>query len=71
MKEKGTVKWFNAAQGFGFIQRATSGDELDDVFIHFMAIPAEGARPLGEGAQVEFEVRQGPKGLEAENIVPV
>ncbi len=64
MKEKGTVKWFNAAKGFGFIQRSTG----DDVFVHFSAIEASGYRSLDEGAQVEFIVKQGPKGLQAENV---
>lgn len=64
MKEKGTVKWFNAAKGFGFIQRESG----DDVFVHFSAIASTGYRSLDEGASVEFEVRQGPKGLQAENV---
>jgi CspA family cold shock protein len=64
VKEKGTVKWFNAAKGFGFIQRASG----DDVFVHFSAISATGYRSLDEGATVEFEVKQGPKGLQAENV---
>jgi CspA family cold shock protein len=63
--EKGTVKWFNAAKGFGFIQRSTG----DDVFVHFSAIEASGYRSLDEGSSVEFEVKQGPKGLQAENVV--
>jgi CspA family cold shock protein len=67
VKEKGTVKWFNAAKGFGFIQRASG----DDVFVHFSAIAASGYRSLDEGCQVEFEVKQGPKGLQAENVVRV
>ena len=66
MKEKGTVKWFNAAKGYGFIQRSTG----DDVFVHFSAIEASsGYRSLDEGSQVEFEVKQGPKGLQAESVV--
>jgi CspA family cold shock protein len=64
VKEKGTVKWFNAAKGYGFIQRSTG----DDVFVHFSAIQATGYRSLDEGSQVEFEVKQGPKGLQAENV---
>jgi CspA family cold shock protein len=67
VKEKGTVKWFNAAKGYGFIQRASG----DDVFVHFSAIQASGYRSLEEGAEVEFEVKQGPKGLQAENVNPV
>jgi CspA family cold shock protein len=64
VKEKGIVKWFNAAKGYGFIQRASG----DDVFVHFSAIQANGYRTLDEGAEVEFEVKQGPKGLQAENV---
>ena len=64
MKEQGTVKWFNAAKGYGFIQRSTG----DDVFVHFSAIQSSGYRSLDEGSQVEFEVKQGPKGLQAENV---
>jgi len=67
VKEKGVVKWFNAAKGYGFIQR-NSGD---DVFVHFSAIQANGYRTLDEGAEVEFEVKQGPKGLQAENVIRV
>ena len=67
MKEKGTVKWFNAAKGYGFIQRASG----DDVFVHFSAIQSAGYRSLDEGAEVEFEVKQGPKGLQAENVMKV
>jgi CspA family cold shock protein len=65
VKEKGLVKWFNAAKGYGFIQR-TSGE---DVFVHYSAIQSEGYRTLDNGAEVEFEVKQGPKGLQAENVV--
>jgi CspA family cold shock protein len=67
VKEKGTVKWFNAAKGYGFIQRAGG----DDVFVHFSAIQANGYRTLDEGSEVEFEVKQGPKGLQAENVARV
>jgi len=67
VKEKGTVKWFNAAKGFGFIQRESG----DDVFVHFSAIASTGYRSLDEGAAVEFEVKQGPKGLQAENVTRV
>lgn len=65
MKEKGTVKWFNAAKGYGFIQRATG----EDVFVHFSVIQTNGYRSLDEGATVEFEVTTGPKGLQASNVV--
>jgi CspA family cold shock protein len=64
MREKGTVKWFNAAKGFGFIQRETG----EDVFVHFSAIQSNGYRTLDEGARVEFEVTKGPKGLQAANV---
>ena len=59
------MKWFNASKGFGFISR-TSGE---DVFVHFSAIQSEGYKSLNEGQAVEFEVRQGPKGLQAESVV--
>ncbi len=61
MKEQGVVKWFNGAKGYGFIQRSTG----EDVFVHFSAIQADGYRSLNEGESVEFEVQQGPKGLNA------
>ncbi|MGE5489493.1 MAG: cold-shock protein [bacterium] len=64
MKEKGTVKWFNAAKGYGFIQRETG----EDVFVHFSAINMNGYRTLDEGARVEFLVKRGPKGLQAEDV---
>ena len=61
------MKWFNAAKGYGFIQR----DNGDDVFVHYSAITADGYRSLEEGARVEFEVTRGPKGLAAANVSPV
>ena len=64
-KEQGTVKWFNAAKGYGFIKRETG----EDVFVHFFAIQDSGYRTLEEGAAVEFEVVKGPKGLQASNVV--
>ena len=63
--EQGTVKWFNAAKGYGFIQRQSG----EDVFVHFSAIQADGYKTLNEGQAVEFEVKQGPKGLQAERVV--
>ena len=63
-KEKGTVKWFNNAKGYGFIQRSTG----EDVFVHFSAIDMSGYRTLDNGTEVEFEVKQGPKGLQAEGV---
>jgi len=64
VREKGIVKWFNAAKGFGFLARENG----EDVFVHFSAIQANGYRSLDEGSEVEFEVKQGPKGLQAENV---
>jgi len=64
MKEKGTVKWFNASKGYGFIRRESG----EDVFVHYSAIQMEGYRTLEEGAKVEFEVTRGPKGLAAVNV---
>ena len=64
MRQTGTVKWFNDAKGFGFI--TTEGGE--DVFVHFSAIQARGFRSLPEGSRVEFDVTQGPKGLQAANV---
>lgn len=63
-RETGTVKWFDNAKGFGFIQR-TQGD---DVFVHFRQIRGEGYRSLQEGQQVSFNVVQGQKGLQAEDV---
>ncbi|MFH1130340.1 MAG: cold-shock protein [Pseudomonadota bacterium] len=62
--EKGTVKWFNNEKGFGFISRESG----PDVFVHFSAIGGEGFRSLSEGAAVEFEIVDGPKGLQAANV---
>jgi CspA family cold shock protein len=60
----GTVKWFNASKGFGFITR----DGGEDVFVHHSAIQGEGYRTLEEGQRVEFDVESGPKGLKASNV---
>jgi CspA family cold shock protein len=62
----GTVKWFNAEKGFGFI----SQPDGDDVFVHHTAIQMSGYRALSEGQAVEFEVEQGPKGLMAKEVKP-
>ena len=62
--ETGTVKWFNDAKGFGFITRENG----PDVFVHHTAINADGFRSLNEGDKVQFEVVQGPKGLQAQNV---
>ena len=67
MRSTGTVKWFNDAKGFGFI--TMEGGE--DVFVHFSAIQAKGFRSLPEGAVVEFDLVQGPKGLQATNVTTV
>lgn len=61
---RGTVKWFNEAKGFGFI----SQENGEDVFVHFSAIQGDGFKSLAEGDQVEFEVAQGPKGLQATDV---
>ncbi len=65
--ETGTVKWFNSSKGYGFITR----EEGEDVFVHYKAIQGEGFKSLDEGDQVQFEVEQGPKGLQATNVTKV
>ena len=65
-KEVGKVKWFNNAKGYGFIERPTGGD----VFVHHSAIQMNGFRTLTEGESVAFNVTEGPKGLQAENVTP-
>ena len=67
MRTSGNVKWFNDAKGFGFI----TGENGDDLFVHFSAIQGGGFRSLSEGAAVELDVTQGPKGLQAANVVAV
>ena len=62
--EKGTVKGFNGSKGYGFITR----EEGEDVFVHYNAIEGDGYKSLDEGDQVQFEVGQGPKGLQANNV---
>ena len=65
---QGTVKWFNAEKGFGFI---APDEGNDDVFVHYSEIQGNGFRTLEENQRVEFEIAQGPKGLQAENIRPL
>ncbi len=64
MPEVGTVKWFNNDKGYGFIKRESG----EDVFVHHSAIQQAGYRTINEGEKVEFDVKQGPKGLQAENV---
>lgn len=66
-KVTGSVKWFNETKGFGFIEREGG----PDVFAHFSAIASSGFKTLAEGQRVEFNVTQGPKGAQAENIVAI
>lgn len=65
---QGTVKWFNAEKGFGFI---AVDESAEDVFVHYSAIDTPGFRTLEEGQQVEFEITQGPKGKQAESVRPL
>ena len=62
--EQGTVKWFNAEKGFGFIERENG----DDVFVHFSAIQTDGFKSLDEGQKVTFDVEQGARGAQAANV---
>jgi cold shock protein len=66
-KMDGTVKWFNADKGYGFIER----EEGDDVFVHFSAIQGDGFKTLDEGQRVEFEVTSGDRGPQAENVTRI
>ncbi|AWT48747.1 cold shock domain-containing protein [Psychrobacter sp. YP14] len=66
-REQGTVKWFNDAKGFGFIQRESG----EDIFVHFRAIQGDGYRSLQDGQKVEFIVTEGEKGLQAEEVTKV
>ena len=64
---EGTVKWFNDSKGFGFIEQ----EDGEDVFVHFSAVQGDGFKTLSEGDRVEFEIQQGPKGLQSANVVKV
>ena len=66
-REVGTVKWFNATKGYGFIERASGGD----IFVHYSAIQGSGYRSLEEGQQVEFVVTEGQKGPQAQDVTTV
>ena len=63
----GTVKWFNSGKGYGFLER----EDGPDVFVHYSAIRGDGYRNLEEGQQAEFTIEQGPKGLQAADVVPM
>lgn len=65
--ENGTVKWFNAEKGFGFIER----EDADDVFVHFSAIDEEGYKTLEEGQEVTFDIEEGDRGPQAANVKKV
>ena len=66
-KTNGTVKWFDETKGFGFIER----EDGPDVFVHFSAIQGDGFKTLADGQKVEFDVTDGQKGPQAENVTPV
>ncbi len=66
-KTNGTEKWFNETKGFGFIER----EDGPDVFVHFSAIQGDGFKTLADGQKVEFDVTDGQKGPQAENVVPI
>ena len=66
-KEQGTVKWFNDAKGYGFIERDAGGD----IFVHFSAISGDGFRSLAEGQRVEFTVAEGEKGPQAQDVMKI
>ena len=65
-RASGTVKWFNATKGYGFIERESG----DDVFVHHSAIQMEGYKTLQEGQSVDFDIETGPKGLQAASVIP-
>ncbi len=65
---RGRIKWFNDAKGYGFIEQPEGGE---DIFVHFTSIAMDGFKSLAEGQEVEFEIRQGDKGLQATNVTRV
>lgn len=67
MRSKGRVKWFNERRGYGFIEQANG----EDLFVHYSAIQSEGFKTLEEGQEVEFDIIEGPKGLQAANVTAV
>ncbi len=67
-REIGTVKWFNNARGYGFI---TQGETSDDIFVHYRNIRGDGYKSLAEGQKVEFELQEGDKGLQADDVLCV
>ncbi len=67
LRSRGKVKWFNERRGFGFIER----EDGDDLFVHYSAIAGQGFKTLEEGQEVEFDIIDGPKGLQASNVTPV
>ena len=67
MEKTGRIKWFSDAKGYGFIEQ----EDGEDVFVHYSAIKGEGFKTLAEGQKVEFEVTQGPKGLQATRVMKV
>jgi CspA family cold shock protein len=72
---RGTVKWFNADKGYGFLAVETGGDsdgnDVDDVFVHWSKIVSDGYKTLEDGQQVEFQIVDGPKGREADAVTPI
>jgi CspA family cold shock protein len=67
---RGTVKWFNADKGYGFLAVADT-DDVDDVFVHWSKIVSDGYKTLEDGQQVEFQIVDGPKGREADAVTPI
>ena len=67
MRSKGRVKWFNERRGYGFIEQSNG----DDLFVHYSAIEGTGFKTLEEGQEVEFDIIEGPKGLQAANVVAI